>query len=82
MPRSEVYLLRTSVDSVPVRVVLSNQLRSFRSKINKNTFDELTVQFILDEDLQTYFELYNWMTVYRQLQTTMMSKRSKTVWFR
>ena len=25
------------------------------------TFDELTVQFVLDEDLQTYFELYNWM---------------------
>jgi len=25
------------------------------------TFDELSVQFLLDEDLQTYFELYNWM---------------------
>jgi len=63
LPKVEFFTVAANVPSITLaEISYENPLKNIPMPGDKLTYDDLTITFIVDENLENYIEIHNWMT--------------------
>ena len=63
LPKVEWFVVAANVPSITLtEISFDNPLKNIPMPGDKLTYEDLTITFIIDENLENYIEIHNWMT--------------------
>ena len=70
IPKVEFNTIQCNVPGITLtELVQPTRLQQIRIPGNDLTFEDLTIQFIVDEDLETYTQIHDWMAALAQMDS-------------
>ena len=70
IPKVEFNTIQCNVPGITLtELVQPTRLQEIRIPGNDLTFEDLTIQFIVDEDLETYTQIHDWMAALSQMDS-------------
>ena len=70
IPKVEFNTIQCNVPGITLtELVQPTRLQQIRIPGNDLTFEDLTIQFIVDEDLETYTQIHDWMAALSQMDS-------------